>query len=803
MKIILAKVMGHCFGVTYALNQALQLKNKHKLTIIGQLVHNPQTVRQLDNYGIFNVDDINDVNAITTKHVMITAHGTSIKNKKILKKNGFLIEDATCPLVLKVHKTVKKMVEKGYFPVVIGHPEHVEVKGIVGDLKQYLVLCSEKDLIKLKQIDSKQIGIVSQTTNQVEFVENLVNQIRSLNLFEKIEFVNTICKPTRERQKAAKDLAEKVELMIVIGGYNSSNTKKLVEICTKKVKKVYHIEKETQLKSHWFYNVNIVGVTAGASTPDNIIEAVHTRLQVIAKKLLIANGKNQLLDYDLKRISQLGLSKGDIQKQVKLIKHGNQTAFTLLQIASLNHGIISLSSKQLNDYINIYLQSSISKVKFVPASGAATRMFQELSSYLNIINNHETDQYLNIFIKNIKKFAFYDDLKQVLNQDNLILQQLLIKKQYKLILTYLLTDKGLNYANLPKGLIKFHKYKKYSLTAFEEHLIEGLKFLPKRHSKKQAKVCRERVKIHLTVNKDNRKQFKRVFQASVLKILDTIDISFSTQKESTNIIALDVNNQLVRDHTGQLLLRQAGHGALIQNLNKLASQSSIIFIKNIDNIMKESGQNSTVIYQQAFAGILIKIQEDIFKYLKILISKKKIEEIQLNEIMQFCESKLNFKSEDDILKYNYTKKVNILKYFLNRPLRICGLVKNSGQTGGLPFWVKDIKGSMNLQIIEGSQLNIKLKRIAKMVKESTHFNPVFMVCGVNNFKGRKFNLFKFINPDTRIITQKNYFGKIIKIMELPGLWNGGMYYWNTIFVEMPKQTFAPVKSVIDLLDKRH
>jgi len=278
MKVILAKVMGHCFGVTNALNQALKLENKNKLTIIGQLVHNPQTVEELHTYGIAHVDDLNDLSAIKTKNVMITAHGTSIKAKNILNKNGFVIEDATCPLVLKVHKTIKQMVEKGYFPIVIGHPEHVEVKGIVGDLKQYLVLCNENDLKKLRKIDNKQIGIVSQTTNQVDFVEQLVDKIRSLKLFEKIEFVNTICQPTRERQQATKNLSQQVELMIVIGGYNSSNTKKLVEICRKQACEVYHIEKVTQLKRQWFNNINTVGITAGASTPANIIKSVYDKI---------------------------------------------------------------------------------------------------------------------------------------------------------------------------------------------------------------------------------------------------------------------------------------------------------------------------------------------------------------------------------------------------------------------------------------------------------------------------------------------------------------------------------------------
>jgi len=512
---------------------------------------------------------------------------------------------------------------------------------------------------------------------------------------------------------------------------------------------------------------------------------------------------NKLLKSDLEIIKRSRLNRVDIQKQIKLIKNGNLTSFTILKVAALQSGIISLNKKKLNDYKKIYFASNVNCVKFVPASGAATRMFQELSNVLDLSYNHQIKQYLHIFMKHIKNFAFYNDLKVVLKQAGFVLEKLITDKQYKLILAYLLTEKGLNYANLPKGLIKFHQYPTYSLTAFEEHLMEGLKLLKHSENKTHNKLFKEKAKIHFTINFNSKNKFQKVLKNSVLKLSNQIEISFSTQKKSTNIIALDKNNKLVRDKTGKLLLRQAGHGALIQNLNRLASSNSLIFIKNIDNILKESKQDITIAYQQAFAGMMIKVQEEIFKYLHLLNSKKKITIAKLDSIFKFCSETLNIRSETDFLKFNLSQKKEFLRLHLNRPLRICGLVKNRGQTGGLPFWVKDIKGHINLQIIEGAQLNHKSKKIVQMIKESTHFNPVFIVCGVKDFKGRKFNLLNFINSDTRIITEKSYQGRKIKIMELPGLWNGGMYYWNTIFVEIPKQTFAPVKSVIDLLDSRH
>ena len=281
-KIKLANAMGNCFGVRNAIKAALQERNKGQLTILGQLVHNPQTVKKLLDFGIHMTDDLSEIDQVGTKRVMITAHGASDKIINALKAKGFEVENATCPLVSNVHKTIKSMVKKGLFPVVIGHPEHVEVKGIIGDLDECYVVYTDADLPGLEKLGKKNLGVVSQTTNQPEVVEGLVDKIKHLKGVETVEFENTVCKPTRDRQKAVHKLANEVQMMIVIGGYNSSNTKKMVKICEEKGIPCHHIENADELVPEWFNDFDTIGITAGTSTPDEVIEAVHQKILEIS-----------------------------------------------------------------------------------------------------------------------------------------------------------------------------------------------------------------------------------------------------------------------------------------------------------------------------------------------------------------------------------------------------------------------------------------------------------------------------------------------------------------------------------------
>jgi len=285
MKVSLANALGTCFGVEDAINMAMTPEFGANLTIVGQLVHNPQINESLKKNGVSLVNDIDAIDQIKTKKVMITAHGAAQKTKDKLEGAGFTVYDASCPLVMRVHKTVQSMVTKGYFPVVIGQQDHVEVKGIVGDLEDYLVISGDRDIEKIKNAGKRKLGVVSQTTLQVEKVEHLISKIRGKDYVDEVYFVNTICQPTRDRQVAVRVVAEQVDLMIVIGGYNSSNTKKLVQVCDEKNIEAHHIESFSQLEKNWFHEKKHVGITAGTSTPEHVINEAHEAILKIADEI--------------------------------------------------------------------------------------------------------------------------------------------------------------------------------------------------------------------------------------------------------------------------------------------------------------------------------------------------------------------------------------------------------------------------------------------------------------------------------------------------------------------------------------
>lgn len=285
MKVSLASALGTCFGVKDAIDLAMDPEFKSSLTIIGQLVHNTQVNESLNRNGVALVNGIDEIDNIKTKMVMITAHGASDSMKVRLQDEGFIVYDASCPLVMRVHKVIKSMVKEHYFPVVIGQETHVEVKGIVGDLEEYLVINNEEDIDKLREIGKRKIGIVSQTTQQMEKVDALVAKISEMDCIDDVKFVNTICQPTTDRQVAVRELADQVDLMIVIGGYNSSNTKKLVQVCAERDIEAHHIETTSQIKREWFINKEHVGITAGTSTPEYVINEVHSAILEIAQEM--------------------------------------------------------------------------------------------------------------------------------------------------------------------------------------------------------------------------------------------------------------------------------------------------------------------------------------------------------------------------------------------------------------------------------------------------------------------------------------------------------------------------------------
>ena len=501
---------------------------------------------------------------------------------------------------------------------------------------------------------------------------------------------------------------------------------------------------------------------------------------------------------DLEQIQSKGLSLTDIENQKQNFKNG----FPYLNIerpAKVGDGLIKLNSKEVEAFIQLFDDRQADTLKFVPASGAASRMFKFLFAFYEDVKEQyqSLDEIENIdvkkFFEKIQQFAFYDELKLTISVNNLSIDDLLSKGQYRKILKYFLFESGLNYGQKPKGVLLFHKYKNIVKTAFEEHLVEGAKYA----------ILNNKVKIHFTISPEHYEMFYKLFK-KLRKDLETqyqveFEISFSQQKSSTDIIAVDLNNELFRNTDGSLLLRPGGHGALIENLNDL--DADIIFIKNIDNIVPDKIKDITVQYKKALAGVLLSYKERIFTYLERIDSKDYDKDL-LNEIKDFITEELcvEFKLDNNLSLDQYAE---ILAEKLNRPIRVCGMVENEGEPGGGPFWVKHSDGTVDLQIVESSQINQSDKEQLHILKSSTHFNPVDLICSTKDYKGEKFDLLKYRDSNTGFISKKSKDGEELKAQELPGLWNGAMANWNTIFVEVPILTFNPVKTVNDLLRPEH
>jgi hypothetical protein len=498
------------------------------------------------------------------------------------------------------------------------------------------------------------------------------------------------------------------------------------------------------------------------------------------------------LDKDLKQFESIGVSKEDVLKQIDIFKNGI-TFINLVKPASLGDGIIKLKTKEIEKYINLFEKTSLSKIKFVPASGAATRMFKSLLYFYNnfedislkeIQNKKFNSDYkeLETFLKGIKDFAFFEDLKNIMEIYKLDIEKLIEDDKYKIILEYFLTEKGLNYSNLPKAFIKFHKYENEIRTAFEEHFVEAINYC--NNSKK--------INLHFTFSEEYLEQAENILTLLKEKYNEYfLEVTFSTQSKSTNTISVDFENKPFRNKKGELVFRPGGHGALIKNLNTI--DDDIIFIKNIDNVIHDKLKSDTYKYKKALAGYLIEVRNKIFEYLKLL--ENNCSEDLLEEIINFMKNKLFIDVMKNDKSYLFKK--------LNRPIRVCGVVKNTGEPGGGPFWVKNKLNELSLQIVETSQINKNDKEQLNILNSSTHFNPVDIVCTIRDYKGNKFDLNKFIDNEAYFISYKSKDGIDIKALELPGLWNGAMSDWITIFIEVPLTTFSPVKTINDLLRKEH
>ena len=358
----------------------------------------------------------------------------------------------------------------------------------------------------------------------------------------------------------------------------------------------------------------------------------------------------------------------------------------------------------------------------------------------------------------------------------------------------MLLKDGLNYGEFPKGLLPFHLYNDVSVTPFEEHLYEAALY----------SASNGIAKLHFTISENHTEKFKSEFEKIREKVeaITNVDfqISFSYQKSSTDTVAVTPKNELFRNDDTSLLFRPSGHGALIENLNE--QEADIIFIKNIDNVVVEKYRGEVARHKKILAGKLIEVQEKAFKYAALLATDT-ISIAERQEIKTFLEEALNNSFPNEFDQFDKEKQLKTLKTHINKPIRICGMVKNEGEPGGGPFWIKNAEGAISLQIIESAQIDTENSLQKNILQQATHFNPVDLVCGIRNYKGEKFNLTNFTDPTQGFITGKTSQGRALKALELPGLWNGAMANWNTIFVEVPLITFNPVKTVNDLLKKTH
>lgn len=505
---------------------------------------------------------------------------------------------------------------------------------------------------------------------------------------------------------------------------------------------------------------------------------------------------------DISQIEARGSNTETYEQQISNFKSG----FPFLRLtepAGIYHGIIQLSENEIQNYISIFdnkVSQGLSHLKFVPASGAASRMFKALYSALEKsptgtdISKIPEDQEVALFRDQLKKFAFYSDLKALALKSNREIENISLQE----CLEYLLFEKGLNYGNLPKGLLKFHSYPDEERTSIEEHFVEGALY---------AKDNENNVYLHFTVSPEHQDAFeKRV--AEIKPKYEQIygvrfQVSFSQQKNSTDTIAVNTDNEPFRNSDGSLHFRPAGHGALLENLNEL--DADIFFIKNIDNVAPDQLKTPTIVYKKALSGMLLSLQEKIFYYQKMLKEHHPatLESGFYAEVANFLENVLNI--TPPVNQY-YSEKEELFHYFqnkLNRPVRICGMVQNQGEPGGGPFFALNSDGSVSLQIVESTQIDFNDPEQAAIAKKASHFNPVDLVCAVKNYSGEKYNLLNFRDPKTGFISIKSKDGKELKVQELPGLWNGSMSDWNTLFVEVPIATFSPVKTINDLLRKEH
>jgi len=491
---------------------------------------------------------------------------------------------------------------------------------------------------------------------------------------------------------------------------------------------------------------------------------------------------------DLAQIEQRGSSVQTVEGQVERFKQG----FPWMKIvapATPSRGIQVLDDAEVEAAARYYEGARINgKCKFVPASGAASRMFKDLFTGLDSLNAGKTlvdDAPAAKFVDHIRSFAFY-------TPDLFGSNECRCPECRRDTLTKTLTDAGLGYGAKPKGVLKFHKYADGEIrTAFAEHLVEAQNYM--RNEDGTANLV-------VTISPEHQHLFEEAYaevkEAYEAKYGVKYNITFTFQDKATDTVAVDADNNPFRTGEGSLLFRPAGHGALIYNLNKI--EEEVVSIKNIDNVANERLLPETATWKKVLLGKALELRDKIYGYLNALDAEAT--PALCDEIEAFLDQTLCVTLP---AAADFDARVAALRAKLNRPIRVAGMVKNQGEPGGGPFIIAEKDGSTSLQVLESVQINMSDDHARECLASATHFNPVDIVCCLHDYKGQSFDLLQYVDEDAGFISSKSYQGRELKALELPGLWNGAMSNWNTLFVEVPLATFNPVKVVLDLLRPAH
>lgn len=493
---------------------------------------------------------------------------------------------------------------------------------------------------------------------------------------------------------------------------------------------------------------------------------------------------------DLQQLQAMGITPEQLEEELQAFR----TGFPFLKLdgaATPAEGITVCADSQAQElraaWDKYTAEGDHKVVKFVPASGAASRMFKDLFAFLSGPNDAPASDFEKKFFDNITKFAFYADLNAACQKlYGADIEALVAEGKYKNVVAALLNAEGLAYGQKPKGLLKFHSYAEGNRTPVEEHLTEGALY---------AKGADGVAHLHFTVSAEHQALFEALLAEKVPAAegaLNTkFDISLSQQKPSTDTVAVTPDNEIFRTSDGKMLFRPGGHGSLIENLS--AIDADVVFIKNIDNVVPDKLKGDTVDYKKLIAGLLVTLQAQVFKGIEAIdngADAATLEGIKTMLEQNFCIKGLSADAAQ-------------LRAKLNRPMRVCAMVKNVGEPGGGPFRAYNSDGTVSLQILESSQIDMANAEAANMFRNGTHFNPVDLVCALKDYAGKPFDLPQYIDKSTGFISEKSKDGRELKALERPGLWNGAMSDWLTVFVEVPLTTFNPVKTVNDLLRAEH